>query len=80
MSSSRRMEDPGVLQSMGSQRARSDLVTEQQQIQFYIKISFLNYSHYIKVMTVDVDMEMYERPRGTLIQENLKTGLNHSTH
>lgn len=31
-------------------------------------------------MTVDVDMEMYERPRGTLIQENLKTGLNHSTH
>ena len=29
-----------MLQSMGSQRARSDLVTEQQQIQFYIKIIF----------------------------------------
>ena len=80
MSSSRRMEDPGVLQSMGSQRARSDLVTEQQQIQFYIRIIFFKLLPLYKVMTVDVDMEMYERPRGTLIQENLKTGLNHSTH
>ena len=78
------MEDPGVMQSMGSQKAGSDLVTEQQQIQFYIKIIFFNYSHYIKVITVDVDLEMYEKPRAPLIQGKLENwtksfySLNHT--